>query len=132
MATRPPRFGIPGEQKISGGSRQDGRASGRVRSRVRVFRSYSWATSQEGLRSRFHLHGLRTGAKVSPPVLIRPSSVLCSEAPPLHVAPEFLGHLSGANRYGTEHRFEGVCATLKADRIPSERRLLAPCSLRHL
>ena len=58
-------------------------------------------------------------------------SGFCRQTPPLHVAPELLGHLSGANRSRTEQRLEAVRAALKADRIASECGLLAPCTLRH-
>jgi len=57
--------------------------------------------------------------------------VLCPETPPLHITPEFLGHLSRANRCSTKHRFQAVRAPLKADRISSERSLLAPRPLWH-
>src|SRR5207245_6977270 len=48
----------------------------------------------------------------------------------LHVAPELLGHLGGADRSGTEQRLQAVRAASEADGVASERGLLARL-LRH-
>src|SRR5439155_24989012 len=57
--------------------------------------------------------------------------VLGRETLPLHVAPELLGHLGGADRRRSEQRFQAVRAALKADRVSSEGRLLTGVSLGH-
>src|SRR5262245_63066162 len=58
-------------------------------------------------------------------------SALRRETLPLHVAPQLLGHLGWADRRGAEQRFQAVRAALEADRVASERLLLAPGALLH-
>src|SRR5262245_2911691 len=67
----------------------------------------------------------------APPGSAGLSSALRRETLPLHVAPELLGHLGRTDRLGAEQRFQAVRAALKADRVTSERQLLAPGTLLH-
>src|SRR5262249_59095840 len=51
-----------------------------------------------------------------------------AELLPLHVGPDLLGHLRGADRAAAEHGLERVLAALEADVIPTDRLL----ALRHV
>src|SRR5262245_66672374 len=50
--------------------------------------------------------------------------LLAGELLPLHVAPDLLGHLGGADGRRTHHGFHGVLAALEVDRVATERLLL--------